>query len=117
MEQLIERLRRELPTVFLGAKVAELTGGAISWGTTQNRRSRGEIPNEDEMFIRSGNRVLVSAIHSWSGGQPPCRMPGALPSHHRRTEDGVGMAPKRTRAPRRSNRRGRRQPRRGWYRG
>jgi hypothetical protein len=57
MEEVIEQLRRALPPVFLGSASDELTGGAICWGTVQNKRSRGEIP--DECFVRSGPRVLV----------------------------------------------------------
>jgi len=60
VEEFIEALRCELPPVFLGSKVEELTGGAICWGTTQNRRSRREIPNADAIFVRSGNRTLVA---------------------------------------------------------
>jgi hypothetical protein len=57
MHSIIEDLRAALPPVWLGTRTDELTGGAISWGTTQNRRSRGEIP--DGCFARSGTRVLV----------------------------------------------------------
>jgi hypothetical protein len=57
MEQVVAELRRALPPVFSGSKIDELTGGAIRWGTTQNRRSKGEIPAD--CFARSGTRVLV----------------------------------------------------------
>jgi len=57
MHDLIDELRAALPPVFLGARVDDLTGGAICWATTQNRRSRREIP--DECFVRAGPRVLV----------------------------------------------------------
>jgi hypothetical protein len=60
MEHLIAEMQRALPPVFLGSKIGELTGYSICWGTVQNRRSRGEIPNESEIFIRAGNRMLVS---------------------------------------------------------
>jgi hypothetical protein len=56
---IVSELRRTLPAVFLGSKIGELTGSSIAWGTVQNKRSRGEIPNENDIFIRSGNRVLV----------------------------------------------------------
>jgi hypothetical protein len=58
-QAVIDKLRAALPPVFLGAKTDELTGHAIAWGSVQNKRSRHEIPNESEIFIRSGNRVLV----------------------------------------------------------
>jgi hypothetical protein len=57
MEYELAELRRALPPVFLGSKIGELTGYSIAWGTVQNKRSRREIPAE--VFIRSGNRVLV----------------------------------------------------------
>jgi hypothetical protein len=57
--EMLRALRLELPAVFLGPKIDKLTGGAICWGTVQNRRSRREIPNENEIFIRSGNRTLA----------------------------------------------------------
>jgi hypothetical protein len=59
MEQVIAELRQALPPLFLGSKIGELTGHSIAWGTVQNKRSRREIPNEAEIFIRSGNRALV----------------------------------------------------------
>jgi hypothetical protein len=57
MKEIIEQLREELPAVFLGTSTGELTGDAICWRTVQNKRSRGEIP--DDCFLRSGSRVLV----------------------------------------------------------
>jgi hypothetical protein len=83
MEQLISRLRQALPAVFLGAKLDELTGGAICWATTQNRRSRGEIPNESEIFTRSGNRIVVSRdpfIDWWATTLSDGRRPPVVPS-------------------------------------
>src|SRR6516165_6139457 len=59
MENVIAELRAALPPAFLGSKLDELAGYAIAWGSVQNKRSRREIPNEDEIFIRSGNRILV----------------------------------------------------------
>jgi hypothetical protein len=53
----IDQLRQELPAVFAGSNSGELTGGAIHWPTVQNKRSKGEIP--DDCFVRSGRRVLV----------------------------------------------------------
>jgi hypothetical protein len=57
MQKLIEQLRQALPPVFLGSAIDELTGGAVCWGTVQNKRCRGEIP--EECFVRSGLRVIV----------------------------------------------------------
>jgi hypothetical protein len=57
MQEVIEELRQALPPIFLGARIGELTGGAIHWPTIQNKRSKREIP--DTAFIRSGPRVLI----------------------------------------------------------
>jgi hypothetical protein len=57
MQSVVEKLRGALPPIFLGANIDELTGGAIRWGTIQNKRSRREIP--DECFVRSGPRILA----------------------------------------------------------
>jgi hypothetical protein len=58
-QAIINKLRATLPLVFLGSRTDQLTGYSIAWGTVQNKRSRREIPNESEIFVRSGNRVLV----------------------------------------------------------
>jgi hypothetical protein len=49
---IVEVLRKDLPSAFAGPSLDELTGNAIRWSTTQNKRSRGEIPAE--CFVRSG---------------------------------------------------------------
>jgi hypothetical protein len=48
----VHKLRVQLPPTFAGPKIDQLTGGAICWGTIQNKRSRREIPSE--CFARSG---------------------------------------------------------------
>jgi hypothetical protein len=80
-----------LPPVFPGSKTDELTGGAIAWGTVQNKRSRREIP--DECFVRSGSRVLVLRdpfLRWWVTTLSPARCPPVLPPRRgrrrRRTE-------------------------------
>jgi hypothetical protein len=80
MHAIIEELRATLPPVWRGTRTDELTGGAICWGTTQNRRSRGEIP--DECFARSGSRVLVIRdpfLDWWVTTLSPARHPPVLP--------------------------------------
>jgi hypothetical protein len=57
LDTIIDELRAALPPVFLGSRINKLTGDAINWGTVQNKRSQGQIP--DECFLRSGVRVLV----------------------------------------------------------
>ena len=77
MQNIIEQLRQELPPVFAGTAVADLTGGSINWGTVQNRRSRNEIP--DDCFVRSGKRVLIVRdrfLDWWSGTLSEARQPG-----------------------------------------
>jgi hypothetical protein len=88
MEHVIAELRRALPRVFLGSKIDTLTGGAIAWGTIQNKRSRHEIPNESTIFIRSGNRVLVvrdEFLRWWEGTLSEARrLPVLQPPPRRR---------------------------------
>jgi hypothetical protein len=57
IERIIEELRAALPPVFAGQSLDELTGNAIHWPTTQNARSRREIPAE--CFAYSGRKVLI----------------------------------------------------------
>jgi hypothetical protein len=90
---IIDELRAELPPIWLGTRTDELTGGAICWGTTQNRRSRGEIP--DECFARSGSRVLVIRdpfLSWWQSTLSLAHHPPALPLRRRRRERVAGEA-------------------------
>jgi hypothetical protein len=57
LDAAIDELRDALPPIFLGSRINKLTGDAINWGTIQNKRSKGQIP--DGCFLRSGVRVLV----------------------------------------------------------
>jgi len=57
IDQTVEELRKTLPPVFSGISLDERTGDAIPWRTTQNARSRREIPAN--CFIYSGRKVLV----------------------------------------------------------
>ncbi|HEY1430412.1 MAG TPA: hypothetical protein VGF39_02100 [Stellaceae bacterium] len=82
MEHVIAELRRALPPVFLGSKIGELTGHSIAWGTLQNKRSRREIPNESEIFLRSGNRVLIrrdAFLDWWATTLSDARRPPIVP--------------------------------------
>jgi hypothetical protein len=54
---IIDQLRKELPAIFAGKQLDELTGHAIRWSTIQNKRSERLIPTD--CFVRSGTRVLV----------------------------------------------------------
>jgi hypothetical protein len=53
----VEGFRKEWPPAFAGPKLNELSGNAIRWSTTQNRRSRRQIP--DECFVRGGARLVI----------------------------------------------------------
>lgn len=86
MKTVIADLRDVLPPIFAGTKLDELTGGAICWRTTQNSRSKREIP--DECFVRSGAKVLVrrDAFLDWwattlSEARPPKRQKLPNSSH------------------------------------
>jgi len=57
MEDIIEELRVALPPIIAGPRISDLTGGVIHWATIQNKRSRGEIP--DECFFYQGRRVVI----------------------------------------------------------
>jgi len=57
VEQVVAELQATLPPVFAGKSLDALTGDSIHWRTTQNARSRGEIPSE--CFAYSGRKVLV----------------------------------------------------------
>lgn len=89
--ELIAKLRQALPPVFLGSKLNEYMGQSIAWGTVQNKRSRREIKNESEIFIRSGNRVLVARdpfLSWWATTLSEARRPpGMMPTRRgRRTK-------------------------------
>ncbi len=69
MEGLVDQLRKEWPATFAGTRIGELSGGAISWGTIQNKRSRKEIPRD--CFVYVGPKVLVvrDRFLDWWGSQ------------------------------------------------
>jgi hypothetical protein len=88
MQKIIDQLRNELPSIFAGPSVEELTGGAINWGTVQNKRSRREIP--DECFVRSGTRVLVLRdpfLNWWATTLSEARQPVATKRRRRTNAD------------------------------
>jgi hypothetical protein len=96
MVNAIAELRQTLPLIFLGSKIGELTGYSIAWGTVQNRRSRREIPNECEIFIRSGNRVLVARdpfLDWWASTLSDARRPPVVPRRGRHRDRAHEIAP------------------------
>ena len=87
LQTVIDDLRAALPPVWLGTRTDELTGGAICWGTTQNRRSRGEIP--ERCFTRSGSRVLVVRdpfLDWWATTLSDARQPSGKPPRRARRQ-------------------------------
>jgi hypothetical protein len=63
---IVEKFRKEWPPAFAGPSIDARSGNAIRWSTTQNRRSRGEIPAE--CFVRSGSGptiVVRDAFLDW----------------------------------------------------
>src|SRR5262249_33169683 len=68
-DDIVARLRKELPPIFKLSLLTELTGGALNTGTIRNRRSRGEIP--PECFVRSGTTALGIRDGCLPGGPPP----------------------------------------------
>src|SRR5262245_2944157 len=53
----VEGFRKEWPSAFAGPSLDELSGKAVRWATTQNRRSRGEIP--PECFVEGRPTIVL----------------------------------------------------------
>lgn len=53
----LEELRKNLPPVFAGKKVTEITGGAIYWRHLLNLKAKKEV--DDGVFLRNGTRDLM----------------------------------------------------------
>jgi hypothetical protein len=69
-----EGFRKEWPAAFAGPLLDKFSGNAIRWSTTQNRRSRGEIP-ADCFVPGRPTIVLRDAFLRWwettlPGGSP-----------------------------------------------
>ena len=94
IEDLVAELRAQLPPVWAGTRTDELTGYSIAWGTVQNKRSLRKIPNEDEIFIRSGNRVLVRRdpfLAWWVTTLSDARRPSVAPPRCGRRRRSTGV--------------------------
>jgi hypothetical protein len=102
IEDLVAELRRTLTPIFLGSKIGELTGYSIAWGTVQNKRSLDQIPNADEIFVRSGNRVLVRRdpfLAWWATTLSDARRPSLAPPRRSRRLASPPAVPNVTQAP------------------
>jgi hypothetical protein len=84
----VEVWRKEWPPAFAGVRIDELSGRAIRWSTTQNRRSRREIPTECFDARSRPIVVLRDPFLNWyegrlkghrprQGPKPPTRRPRA----------------------------------------
>jgi len=60
----VEGFRKEWPAAFAGPEIDRLSGRAIRWSTTQNKRSRGEIP--PDCFINGHPTIVLrDAFLDW----------------------------------------------------
>jgi hypothetical protein len=53
----VEGFRKEWPVAFAGPLLDELSGNVCRWSTTQNRRSRREIP--PECFVEGRPTIVL----------------------------------------------------------
>ena len=53
----VEAFRNEWPAAFAGPLLDKLSGNAFRWSTTQNRRSRKEIP--PEVFVEGRPTIVL----------------------------------------------------------
>jgi hypothetical protein len=53
----VQGFRKEWPSAFAGTMLDKLSGNAIRWSTTQNKRSDRKIPAE--CFVRGGARLTI----------------------------------------------------------
>jgi hypothetical protein len=76
----VEGFRKEWPAAFAGPSLDKLSGNAFRWSTTQNRRSRGEIPSE--CFV-NGRPTLVLRdpfLNWWATTLQDARQPFGKPA-------------------------------------
>ena len=86
MDHAVDELRKALPPIFAGTSLDELTGNAIRWATTQNKRALRQIPSD--CFVKSGPRVLIIRdpfLRWWS----TTLTQAATPRHRRSVTDAV----------------------------
>lgn len=68
IEAVLLELRSNLPPIFAGQNLDEMTGGAIVWRSILNAKTRKEVPAS--CFIKSGRKVLVKRdefLEWWAG--------------------------------------------------
>lgn len=57
MDALLLFLKEKLPEVFPGKEIDKLSGNIFRWRTLQNRRCKGEIPQD--CFLRLSTRKVL----------------------------------------------------------
>ncbi len=57
MQKIIEKIRSDIPALFAGRELDQLTGKALRWRTILNLKCKGELPSS--MFIRHGRKLLI----------------------------------------------------------
>jgi hypothetical protein len=77
----VEGFLKEWPAAFAGPKLDELSGNAIRWSTTQNRRSRGEIPAECFVDGRPTLVIRDPFLRWWASTLSNARRWPAVSSH------------------------------------
>jgi hypothetical protein len=84
----IDGFRNEWPAAFAGPRIDELSGHAIRWSTTQNRRSRGEIPAG--CFIDGRPTIVLrDPFLDWFESFLAARAPGSCPAPRRGRQTGA----------------------------
>jgi hypothetical protein len=76
---IVEGFRKEWPAAFAGPLLDKLSGNAFRWSTTQNRRSRGEIPAS--CFIEGRPTIVLRDrfldwVEAWLTGVSEPRLSG-----------------------------------------
>jgi hypothetical protein len=53
----LQKLQKDLPPLFAGTELDNLTGKGYCWRTLQNEKSLGKVP--EDVFLRSGSKKLL----------------------------------------------------------
>jgi hypothetical protein len=89
-EYYIEALKEALPPVFPGPSIGELTGGLFNWGSLQNFRSKGLIPEEVFGPRLGGSNAPTPVIRGpfirWLGDRANHRAAKSQPPPRRRRQ-------------------------------
>lgn len=53
----LQKLQKEMPSIFAGTELDTFTGKGYCWRTLQNEKSLGKVP--EDVFLRSGSKKLL----------------------------------------------------------